>query len=105
MAGWPSVRRDQMAPFLPGKRRLDWVALGVKIWATSWSGEFRRLFEGVPCLETEALKQHADHVLHLAFSRSGDLFASCSKDCTAKVGPAHRERGRGLGMMGIAASL
>nr|XP_003229400.2 PREDICTED: F-box/WD repeat-containing protein 5 [Anolis carolinensis] len=53
--------------------------------ATSWSGEFRRLFEGVPCLETEALKQHADHVLHLAFSRSGDLFASCSKDCTAKI--------------------
>nr|XP_060613275.1 F-box/WD repeat-containing protein 5 [Anolis sagrei ordinatus]XP_060613276.1 F-box/WD repeat-containing protein 5 [Anolis sagrei ordinatus]XP_060613277.1 F-box/WD repeat-containing protein 5 [Anolis sagrei ordinatus]XP_060613278.1 F-box/WD repeat-containing protein 5 [Anolis sagrei ordinatus]XP_060613279.1 F-box/WD repeat-containing protein 5 [Anolis sagrei ordinatus]XP_060613280.1 F-box/WD repeat-containing protein 5 [Anolis sagrei ordinatus] len=53
--------------------------------ATSWSGEFRRLFEGVPCLETQALKEHGDQVLHLSFSHSGAFFASCSKDCTAKI--------------------
>lgn len=54
--------------------------------ATSWYEEFRRLYDTVPCVEVQTLREHADQVLHLSFSHSGYQFASCSKDCTIKVG-------------------
>lgn len=53
--------------------------------ATSWYEEFRRLYDTVPCVEVQTLKEHTDQVLHLSFSHSGYQFASCSKDCTVKV--------------------
>lgn len=53
--------------------------------ATSWYEEFRRLYDMVPCVEVQTLKEHTDQVLHLSFSHSGYQFASCSKDCTVKV--------------------
>ncbi|KAK1333931.1 hypothetical protein QTO34_004929 [Cnephaeus nilssonii] len=59
--------------------------------ATSWYEEFRRLYDTVPCVEVQTLREHTDQVLHLSFSHSGYQFASCSKDCTVKV------RAAGLG--------
>ncbi|KAM6169358.1 F-box/WD repeat-containing protein 5 [Rhynchocyon petersi] len=53
--------------------------------ATSWYEEFRRLYDTVPCVEVQTLREHTDQVLHLSFSHSGAQFASCSKDCTVKV--------------------
>ena len=53
--------------------------------ATSWFEEFRRLYDAVPCVEVQTLREHTDQVLHLSFSHSGYQFASCSKDCTVKV--------------------
>lgn len=53
--------------------------------AVSWYDEFQRLYDTIPCVEVQALKEHSDQVLHLSFSHSGYLFASCSKDCTVKV--------------------
>ena len=53
--------------------------------AVSWYDEFQRLYDTIPCVEVQALKEHSDQVLHLSFSHSGCLFASCSKDCTVKV--------------------
>ncbi|XP_006900653.1 PREDICTED: F-box/WD repeat-containing protein 5 [Elephantulus edwardii] len=53
--------------------------------ATSWYEEFRRLYDAVPCVEVQTLREHADQVLHLSFSHSGAQFASCSKDCTVKI--------------------
>ncbi|KAM9642290.1 F-box/WD repeat-containing protein 5 isoform 1-T4 [Trichechus inunguis] len=53
--------------------------------ATSWYEEFRRLYDTVPCVEVQTLKEHTDQVLHLSFSHSGCQFASCSKDCTVKI--------------------
>ncbi|XP_058999194.1 F-box/WD repeat-containing protein 5 isoform X2 [Mustela lutreola] len=53
--------------------------------ATSWYEEFRRLYDTVPCVEVQTLREHADQVLHLSFSHSGYQFASCSKDCTVKI--------------------
>nr|XP_021506801.1 F-box/WD repeat-containing protein 5 isoform X2 [Meriones unguiculatus] len=53
--------------------------------ATSWYEEFRRLYDMVPCVEVQTLKEHTDQVLHLSFSHSGYQFASCSKDCTVKI--------------------
>lgn len=53
--------------------------------ATSWYEEFRRLYDMVPCVEVQTLREHTDQVLHLSFSHSGYQFASCSKDCTVKV--------------------
>lgn len=53
--------------------------------AVSWYDEFQRLYDTIPCIEVQALKEHNDQVLHLSFSHSGCLFASCSKDCTVKV--------------------
>lgn len=66
--------------------------------ATSWYEEFRRLYDTVPCVEVQTLKEHTDQVLHLSFSHSGYQFASCSKDCTVKVSPAHGSWGRGRGV-------
>ncbi|KAG8536245.1 hypothetical protein GDO81_026819 [Engystomops pustulosus] len=51
----------------------------------SWYDEFQRLSDGAPCVEVERLREHSDQVLHISFSHSGDLCASCSKDCTAKI--------------------
>lgn len=62
--------------------------------ATSWYEEFRRLYDRVPCVEVQTLKEHTDQVLHLSFSHSGYQFASCSKDCTVKVSPALGSRGQ-----------
>ncbi|XP_044782491.1 F-box/WD repeat-containing protein 5 isoform X2 [Bubalus bubalis] len=53
--------------------------------ATSWFEEFRRLYDTVPCVEVQTLREHTDQVLHLSFSHSGYQFASCSKDCTVKI--------------------
>ncbi|XP_063172554.1 F-box/WD repeat-containing protein 5 [Candoia aspera] len=53
--------------------------------ATSWYGEFQRLYDTIPCVEVQSLKEHGDQVLHLSFSHNGYLFASCSKDCTVKI--------------------
>lgn len=53
--------------------------------ATSWYEEFRRLYDMVPCVEVQTLREHTDQVLHLSFSHSGYQFASCSKDCTVKI--------------------
>lgn len=54
--------------------------------AVSWYWEFRRLFDCIPCVEVQTLRDHCDQVLHLAFSHRGHRFSSCSKDCTVKVG-------------------
>ncbi|XP_044161996.1 F-box/WD repeat-containing protein 5 [Bufo gargarizans] len=51
----------------------------------SWYEEFQRLCDSVPCVEVERLQEHTDQVLHISFSRSGELCASCSKDCTVKI--------------------
>lgn len=61
--------------------------------ASSWYEEFRRLYDTVPCVEVQTLREHTDQVLHLSFSHSGYQFASCSKDCTVKVRAA-RDWGR-----------
>lgn len=53
--------------------------------SVSWYGEFRRLFDCIPCVEVQTLREHSDQVLHLAFSHKGHQFSSCSKDCTVKV--------------------
>lgn len=53
--------------------------------SVSWYGEFRRLFDCIPCVEVQTLREHCDQVLHLAFSHRGHRFSSCSKDCTVKV--------------------
>ncbi|KAL0606636.1 F-box/WD repeat-containing protein 5 [Plecturocebus cupreus] len=53
--------------------------------ATSWLEEFQRLYDTVPCVEVQTLREHTDQVLHLSFSHSGYQFASCSKDCTVKI--------------------
>ncbi|NXY00213.1 FBXW5 protein, partial [Centropus bengalensis] len=53
--------------------------------AVSWYDEFQRLYDTIPCVEVQVLKEHSDQVLHLSFSHSGCLFASCSKDCTVKI--------------------
>uniref|UniRef100_A0A3Q3B096 F-box and WD repeat domain containing 5 n=1 Tax=Kryptolebias marmoratus TaxID=37003 RepID=A0A3Q3B096_KRYMA len=52
--------------------------------AVSWYREFRRLFDCIPCVEVQTLREHSDQVLHLAFSHRGHRFSSCSKDCTVK---------------------
>ncbi|KAG8518638.1 F-box/WD repeat-containing protein 5 [Galemys pyrenaicus] len=61
------------------------VAVSTPTAATSWYEEFRRLYDTVPCVEVQTLREHTDQVLHLSFSHSGYRFASCSKDCTVKV--------------------
>ncbi|GCB78991.1 hypothetical protein scyTo_0021256, partial [Scyliorhinus torazame] len=53
--------------------------------AISWLGEFQRLYDTVPCVEVEELKEHRDQVLHISFSHNGYFFGSCSKDCFVKV--------------------
>ncbi|XP_072908210.1 F-box/WD repeat-containing protein 5 isoform X2 [Hemitrygon akajei] len=52
--------------------------------ATSWLGEFRRLYDTIPCVQVATLKEHRDQVLHVSFSHNGYLFGSCSKDCFVK---------------------
>uniref|UniRef100_A0A8B9HPQ7 F-box and WD repeat domain containing 5 n=1 Tax=Astyanax mexicanus TaxID=7994 RepID=A0A8B9HPQ7_ASTMX len=53
--------------------------------AVSWYREFKRLYDCIPCVEVQTLREHHDQVLHLAFSHRGHRFSSCSKDCTVKV--------------------
>ncbi|XP_078082850.1 F-box/WD repeat-containing protein 5 [Mustelus asterias] len=53
--------------------------------AISWLAEFQRLYDTIPCVEVETLKEHRDQVLHVSFSHNGYLFGSCSKDCFVKV--------------------
>lgn len=53
--------------------------------ALSWYREFKRLYDCIPCVEVQTLKEHHDQVLHLAFSHRGHRLSSCSKDCTVKV--------------------
>ncbi|XP_041049051.1 F-box/WD repeat-containing protein 5 isoform X1 [Carcharodon carcharias] len=53
--------------------------------AVSWLGEFQRLYDTIPCVQVETLKEHRDQVLHVSFSHNGYLFGSCSKDCFVKV--------------------
>uniref|UniRef100_H2VF01 F-box and WD repeat domain containing 5 n=1 Tax=Takifugu rubripes TaxID=31033 RepID=H2VF01_TAKRU len=61
--------------------------------SVSWHGEFRRLFDCIPCVEVQTLKEHCDQVLHLAFSHRGHRFSSCSKDCTVKLWDTERADG------------
>ncbi|KAI1905097.1 hypothetical protein AGOR_G00012420 [Albula goreensis] len=61
--------------------------------AVSWSREFKRLFDCIPCVEVQTLKEHHDQVLHLAFSHRGHRFSSCSKDCTVKLWDTERPDG------------
>uniref|UniRef100_G3PWT2 F-box and WD repeat domain containing 5 n=1 Tax=Gasterosteus aculeatus aculeatus TaxID=481459 RepID=G3PWT2_GASAC len=58
--------------------------------AASWYREFRRLFDCIPCVEVQTLREHTDQVLHLAFSHKGHRFSSCSKDCTVKLWDTER---------------
>ncbi|XP_006863738.1 PREDICTED: F-box/WD repeat-containing protein 5 [Chrysochloris asiatica] len=53
--------------------------------AASWYEEFRRLYDTVPCVEVQTLREHTDQVLHLSFAHSASQFASCSKDCSVKI--------------------
>ncbi|XP_038230948.1 F-box/WD repeat-containing protein 5 isoform X2 [Dermochelys coriacea] len=53
--------------------------------AVSWYEDFQRLYDTIPCVEVQTLTEHNDQVLHLSFSHTGYLFASCSKDCTVKI--------------------
>ncbi|XP_029024337.1 F-box/WD repeat-containing protein 5 [Betta splendens] len=61
--------------------------------AVSWYREFRRLFDCIPCVEVQTLREHSDQVLHLAFSHRGHRFSSCSKDCTVKLWDTERSDG------------
>ncbi|KAF0031509.1 F-box/WD repeat-containing protein 5 [Scophthalmus maximus] len=61
--------------------------------ALSWNREFRRLFDCIPCVEVQTLREHSDQVLHLAFSHRGHRFSSCSKDCTVKLWDTERPDG------------
>ncbi|XP_042365731.1 F-box/WD repeat-containing protein 5 [Plectropomus leopardus] len=61
--------------------------------AVSWYREFRRLFDCIPCVEVQTLREHTDQVLHLAFSHRGHRFSSCSKDCTVKLWDTERSDG------------
>ncbi|XP_061118865.1 F-box/WD repeat-containing protein 5 [Conger conger] len=61
--------------------------------AVSWYREFKRLFDCIPCVEVQTLKEHHDQVLHLAFSHQGHRFSSCSKDCTVKLWDTERPDG------------
>ncbi|KAF7688556.1 F-box/WD repeat-containing protein 5 [Silurus meridionalis] len=61
--------------------------------AVSWHREFKRLYDCIPCVEVQTLREHHDQVLHLAFSHSGHRFSSCSKDCTVKLWDTERPDG------------
>ncbi|CAK6978902.1 F-box/WD repeat-containing protein 5 [Scomber scombrus] len=61
--------------------------------AVSWYREFKRLFDCIPCVEVQTLREHSDQVLHLAFSHKGHRFSSCSKDCTVKLWDTERPDG------------
>ncbi|XP_034047339.1 F-box/WD repeat-containing protein 5 [Thalassophryne amazonica] len=61
--------------------------------AVSWYREFKRLFDCIPCVEVQTLREHHDQVLHLAFSHRGHRFSSCSKDCTVKLWDTERPDG------------
>ncbi|KAB5522362.1 hypothetical protein PHYPO_G00158680 [Pangasianodon hypophthalmus] len=61
--------------------------------AVSWYREFKRLYDCIPCVEVQTLREHHDQVLHLAFSHSGHRFSSCSKDCTVKLWDTERPDG------------
>uniref|UniRef100_A0A3P8WMR8 F-box and WD repeat domain containing 5 n=1 Tax=Cynoglossus semilaevis TaxID=244447 RepID=A0A3P8WMR8_CYNSE len=61
--------------------------------AVSWCREFKRLFDCIPCVEVQTLREHTDQVLHLAFSHRGHRFSSCSKDCTVKLWDTQRPDG------------
>ncbi|XP_023275380.1 F-box/WD repeat-containing protein 5 [Seriola lalandi dorsalis] len=61
--------------------------------AVSWHREFKRLFDCIPCVEVQTLREHSDQVLHLAFSHRGHRFSSCSKDCTVKLWDTERPDG------------
>ncbi|XP_042251348.1 F-box/WD repeat-containing protein 5 isoform X2 [Thunnus albacares] len=61
--------------------------------AVSWYREFKRLFDCIPCVEVQTLREHNDQVLHLAFSHRGHRFSSCSKDCTVKLWDTERPDG------------
>lgn len=61
--------------------------------AVSWYREFKRLFDCIPCVEVQTLREHSDQVLHLAFSHRGHRFTSCSKDCTVKLWDTERPDG------------
>lgn len=62
---------DPSIPMSPGKK--------------SWMEEYKRLSYHTPSVESEVLYEHKDQVLHVSFSRNGDMFATCSKDGFVKV--------------------
>ncbi|XP_068191612.1 F-box/WD repeat-containing protein 5 [Antennarius striatus] len=61
--------------------------------AVSWYREFKRLFDCIPCVEVQTLREHSDQVLHLSFAHRGHRFSSCSKDCTVKLWDTERTDG------------
>ncbi|XP_061732336.1 F-box/WD repeat-containing protein 5 [Nerophis ophidion] len=61
--------------------------------SVSWYREFKRLFDCIPCVEVQTLREHSDQVLHLAFSHRGHRLSSCSKDCTVKLWDTERADG------------
>ncbi|TRZ03559.1 hypothetical protein DNTS_013479 [Danionella cerebrum] len=61
--------------------------------AVSWYREFKRLYDCIPCVEVQTLREHHDQVLHLAFSHRGHRFSSCSKDCTVKLWDTEQANG------------
>lgn len=66
----------------PGQVDADILCL---VAASSWLGEFQRLYDTIPCVQVATLKEHRDQVLHVSFSHNGYFFSSCSKDCFVKV--------------------
>ncbi|XP_069465873.1 F-box/WD repeat-containing protein 5 isoform X2 [Ambystoma mexicanum] len=83
---WYSVSRDE---FLWKEHFYQYYHLDRDVprhpAASSWHEEFQRLYDTIPCVEVQTLREHSDQVLHLSFSHNGLLFASCSKDCTIKI--------------------
>lgn len=52
----------------------------------TYKSEYIRLYYHTPCVESEVLaNQHADQVLHVAFSHNGAMFSTASKDGFVKV--------------------
>jgi len=50
--------------------------------SSSWFEEFQWIHQKTPCVQGQVLKEHADEVLHVAFSHDGNLLSTSSKDCS-----------------------
>ncbi|CAJ1070312.1 F-box/WD repeat-containing protein 5 [Xyrichtys novacula] len=91
---WLAVSRDE---FLWRELFYDYYRIPRSVprhpAAVSWYREFKRLFDCIPCVEVQTLREHSDQVLHLAFSHRGHRFSSCSKDCTVKLWDTERQDG------------
>ncbi|KAG5834729.1 hypothetical protein ANANG_G00264670 [Anguilla anguilla] len=59
--------------------------------AVSWYREFKRLFDCIPCVEVQTLREHHDQVLHLAFSHRGHQGLHL-KSCSPRTPPHHQTK-------------